>query len=133
MCGDFETCFGKGIAGTGCAKMVMGPDFFSNSILFSSILKKPSTPIEKVREENRFRFGDNETRLSFWSAVIPMNIGGQVCREKVANVAGDAPFLISSAISSPHGSCLGNGGRTSDIQQVGSHVGLGRVSQLVTM
>ena len=33
--------------------------------------------------------------MSFWSAVIPMNIGGQVCREKVAIVAGDAPFLIS--------------------------------------
>ena len=24
-----------------------------------------------------------------------MNVGGQVCREKVATVAGDAPFLIS--------------------------------------
>ena len=33
--------------------------------------------------------------MSFWSAVIPLNIGGQVCREKVAIVAGDAPFVIS--------------------------------------
>ena len=33
--------------------------------------------------------------MSFWSAVIPMNIWGQVCREKEAIVAGDAPFLIS--------------------------------------
>ena len=33
--------------------------------------------------------------MSFWSAVIPMNIGRQVCREKVAIVAVDAPFLIS--------------------------------------
>ena len=48
-----------------------------------------------MREKNRFRFGDNETRISLWSAVIPMNVGGHVCREKVATVAGDAPFLIS--------------------------------------
>ena len=33
--------------------------------------------------------------MSFRSAVIPMNIGGQLCREKVAIVAGDAPFSIS--------------------------------------
>ena len=33
--------------------------------------------------------------MSFWSPVIPMNIGGQVRREKVAIVAGDAPFLVS--------------------------------------
>ena len=55
-----------------------------------------STSIHReVREKNRFRFGDNEIRMSFWSAVIPMNIGEQVCREKVAIVAGDAPFLFS--------------------------------------
>ena len=48
-----------------------------------------------MREKNRFRFGDNETRISSWSAVVPMNVGGQLCREKVAFVASDAPFLIS--------------------------------------
>ena len=32
--------------------------------------------------------------MSFWSAVIPMNTGGQACRVKIAIVAGDAPFLI---------------------------------------
>ena len=33
--------------------------------------------------------------MSLWSAVIPMSVGGQVCRDKVAIVASDAPFLIS--------------------------------------
>ena len=33
--------------------------------------------------------------MSLWSAIVPMNVGGQVCREKVAIVADDAPFLIS--------------------------------------
>ena len=36
--------------------------------------------------------------MSFGSAVIPMNIGGQACREKVAIVASGAPFLISKPI-----------------------------------
>ena len=44
--------------------------------------------------------------MSFWSAVIPMNIGGQVCREKVAIVAGDAPFLTSKPFLQRMGALL---------------------------
>ena len=62
----------------------------------SLLSSKERASVERVREKNRFRFGDNETGMSFWSAVIPMNIGGQVFREKVAIVAGDAAFLTPS-------------------------------------
>ena len=49
---------GKGIIDTGCAKMMMGSDTFKQYLdLLSS-------------EKNRFRFGDNETRMSHWSAFI---------------------------------------------------------------
>ena len=97
MCGEFETmlnsCPGKGVVDTACAKMMMGSETFQQ---YLGLLKSEErASIEKVREKNRFRFGDNETWLSFWSAVIPMNIGGHLCREKVAIVAGDAPFSIS--------------------------------------
>ena len=44
--------------------------------------------------------------MSLWSAVIPMNVGGQVCREKVAIVAGDAPFLISGPFLQRMGAVL---------------------------
>ena len=44
--------------------------------------------------------------MSLWSAVIPMNVGGQVCREKVAIVAGDAPFLISKPFLQRMGTVL---------------------------
>ena len=95
--GEFETmlnsCPGTGLVDTGCAKMMMESDTFRQYPNLLSSKERPS--IERVREMNRFRFGDNETRISLWSAVIPMNVGGQVCREKVAIVAGDAPFLIS--------------------------------------
>ena len=84
---------GKGIIETGCAKMMMGSDtFWQNLVLLSS---KKRASVEKVREKNRFRFGDNETRMSHWSAVIPMRIGKHVCRENVAIISGDAPLLIS--------------------------------------
>ena len=97
VCGESETmlnsCLGKGIVDNGCAKMMIGSDTFRQYLnLLSS---KERTSIERVREKNRFRFGDNETRISSWSTVIPMNVGGQLCREKVAFVASDAPFLIS--------------------------------------
>ena len=76
--------------------MMMGSDTFRQYLnLLSS---KERAAIERVREKNRFRFGDNDTRMSLWSAVIPMNVGGQVCREKVAIIAGDAPFLISKPL-----------------------------------
>ena len=94
VCGEFETMLNsypaKGIVGTGCAKMMMGnSDTFRQ---YLNLLKpKKRASIERAREKNRFRFGDNETRMSLWSAVIPMNVGGQACREKVAIVAGDAP------------------------------------------
>ena len=97
VCGELETmlnsCPGKGIVDPGCAKMMMGSDTFQQYLGLLNPKARAST--EKVREKNRFRFGDNEIRMSFWSAVIPMNIGEQVCREKVAIVAGDAPFLFS--------------------------------------
>ena len=44
--------------------------------------------------------------MSFRSAVVPMNIGRQVCREKVAIVAGDAPFLISKTFLQRMGAVL---------------------------
>ena len=97
VCGEFETmlhsCHGKRIVDTGCAKMMMGSDTFRQYLKLLSSKERAS--IERVREKNRFRFGDNETKMSLWSAVIPMSVGGQVCRDKVAIVAGDAPFLIS--------------------------------------
>ena len=83
---------GKGIFDTGCAKMMMGSDTFRQYL--NLVSSKERASIERVREKTRFRFGDNETRMSLCSAVIPMNVGGQVCREKVATVAGDAPCLI---------------------------------------
>ena len=84
---------GKGIIDTGCAKMMMGSDTFKQYLHL--LTSKERASVEEVREKNRFRFGDNETRMSRWSAVIPMNIGKHVCREKVAIILGDAPFSIS--------------------------------------
>ena len=84
VCGEFETllnsCPEKGIVDTCCAKM-MGSDAFQRYL--GVLHSKERASIEKVPEKDRFRFGDNETRMSFWSAVIPMNSGGQVCREKL--------------------------------------------------
>ena len=109
VCGEFETmlnsCPGKGIVGTGCAKMMMGSDTFQQYL--SLLSSKERASIERVLEKNRFRFGDNETRMSFPSAIIPMNIGRQVYREKVGIVASDAPFFDLQAISSADGSCSG--------------------------
>ena len=44
--------------------------------------------------------------MSLLSAVIPMSVGGQVCREKVAIVAGDAPFLSSKPFLQRMGAVL---------------------------
>ena len=92
-----SSCPGKGIVDTGCAKMMMGSDAFQQYL--SLLSSKERASFERVREKNRFRFGDNET------AVIPMNIGGQVCREKVAIVA-SAPFLISKPFLQRMGAVL---------------------------
>ena len=75
-----NSCPGKGIVDTGCAKMMMGSDTFRQYLNLLSSKERAS--VKRVREKNRFRFGDNETRISLWSAVIPMNVGGLVCREK---------------------------------------------------
>ena len=88
--GEYEAMLnsspGKGIIDTGCAKMMMGSDTFKQYLdLLSS---KERASVEKVRERNRFRFGDNETRMSHWSAVIPMKVGKHVCREKVGGYFG---------------------------------------------
>ena len=50
-----------------------------------------------------------------------------MCREKVAIVACDAPFLVSKAISAANGSCSGLGAGTSDFRQVGTHVEFERI------
>ena len=95
-----NSCLGKGIVDTGCAKMMMGSDTFQQYL--SLLSSKERASFERwVREKNRFRFGDNETE----TAVIPMNIGGQVCREKVAIVA-SAPFLISKPFLQRMGAVL---------------------------
>ena len=83
VCGEFETmldtCPGKGILDTGCAKMMMGSDTFR---LYLNLLSpRERASIERAREKNPLRFGDNETRISLWSAIIPMNVGEQVCRD----------------------------------------------------
>ena len=100
--GEYEAMLnsgpGKGIIDTGCAKMMMGSDTFKQYL--DLLTSKERASVEKVREKNRFRFGDNETRLSHWSAVIPMNIGKHGCREKVAIILGDAPFFDLKAIHS---------------------------------
>ena len=75
--------------------------FQANLDLLSS---KERASDEKVREKNRFGFGDNETRMSHWSAV--MNIGEHECREKVAIILGDAPFLISKPFLQRMGAVL---------------------------
>ena len=84
--GEFEAMLnssrGKGIIDTGCAKMMMGSDTFKQYL--DLLTSKERASVEKVREKNRFRFGDNETRMSHSSAVIPMDSGKHVCREKVA-------------------------------------------------
>ena len=61
--------------------MMMGSDIFKQSL--DLLTSKERASVEKVREKNHFRFGDNE-RMSHSSAVIPMNIRKHVCREKVA-------------------------------------------------
>ena len=108
VCGEFETmlnsCPGKRVVDTRRAKMMMGSDALRQYLNLLSSKERAS--IERVREKNRFRFGDNETRIFLWSAVLPMNVGGQVCREKVAIVAGDAPLLISKPFFQRMGSVL---------------------------
>ena len=104
--GEYEATLnsssGKGVIDTGCAKMMMGSDTFTQYL--DLLTSKERASVEKVREKNRFRFGDNETRMSHWSAVIPMHIGKHVCREKVAVILGDAPFFDLKAIPPTYGS-----------------------------
>ena len=120
-----NSSLGKGIIDTGCAKLMTGSDTFKQHLdLLSS---KEHASVEKVREKKCFRFGDNETRMWHWSAVIPMNIGKHVCREKVAIILGDAPFFDLKATPSTHGSTSGPGERTSNIQQIERHEEPGRV------
>ena len=75
--GEYEAMLnsspGKGIIDTGCAKMMMGSDTFKQYL--DLLTSKERASVEKVREKTRFRFGDNEPKMSHWSAVIPMNIG----------------------------------------------------------
>ena len=58
---------------------MMGSDTFKQHL--DLLTSKERASVEKLLEKNRFRFRDNETRMSHWSAVIPTNIGKYVCRE----------------------------------------------------
>ena len=64
--GEYEAMLnsspGRGIIDTGCAKMMIGSDTFKQYLDLLTSKKRAS--VEKVREKNRFRFGDNETRMS---------------------------------------------------------------------
>ena len=119
---------GKRIIDTGCAKMMMGSDTFKQYLDLLSSKKRAS--VEKVREKNRFGFGDNETRMSHWSAVIPMNIGKHVCREKVATILGDAPFLISKPLLQRMGAVLDLGKGQMTFNKLGVTMNLGESSRI---
>ena len=98
----------------------MGPDTFKQYLDLLSV--------EKAREKNRFRFADDETRMSHWSAVIPMNIGKHVCREKVAIILGDAPFLISKPFLQRMGAVLDLGKGQVTFNKLGVSMNLGESS-----
>ena len=74
--GEYEamlnSSLGKVIIDTGCAKLMTGSDTFKQCL---GLLVHP---LRKY-----------ETRMTHWSAVILMNIGKHVCREKVAIILGD--------------------------------------------
>ena len=65
--------------------------------------------------------------MSLWSAVISMNVGGQVCREKVAIVAGDAPFLISMPFLQRMGAVLDLEQGQATFNKLGGHAESGRL------
>ena len=67
----WNSCLGKGIVDTGCAKDNDGISTFQQYL--GLLNSKERASIVKVRERNRFRFGDNE---------------------QVAIVPCDAPFLM---------------------------------------
>ena len=102
--------------------MMMGSDTFKQHLDL-----KERASFEKVREKNRFRFGDNETRMSHWSAVIPMNIGS-TCREKVAIILCDAPFLISKPFLQRVGAVLDMGKGQVTFNKLGVTMNLGESS-----
>ena len=58
--GEYEAMLnsspGKGIIDTGCAKMMIGSDTFERCL--DLLTSKERASVEKVREKNRFRFGD---------------------------------------------------------------------------
>ena len=66
--------------------------------------------------------------MSHWSAVIPMNIGKHVCREKVAIILGDAPFLISKPFLQRMGAVLDLGKGQVTFKQLGGTMNLGESS-----
>ena len=63
--------------------------------------------------------------MSYWSVVIPMNIAEQVCREKVAFILSNAPFLISKLSFSAWEQSRIFLKKKSDFQQVGRGVTMG--------
>ena len=88
---------GKGIIDTGRAQIMMGSDTFKQHL--DLLTSRERASVEKVRERSRF------------PAVIPMNIGKHVCREKVAIILADL-----KAIPPTYGSSSGPGEKTGDIQ-----------------
>ena len=79
----------------------MGPDTFKQYLDLLS-----SSPSRK--RGKRTVSGSVTTRRGCRTgrAVIPMNIGKHVCREKVAIILGDAPFLISKPFLQRMGAVL---------------------------
>ena len=65
VCGEFETmlnsCPGKGVVDTGCAKMMMRSDTFRQYLKLRRSKARASD--ERAQEKNRFRLRDNETGL----------------------------------------------------------------------
>ena len=66
--------------------------------------------------------------MSHWSAVIPMNIGKHVCREKVAIILCDAPFLISKPFLQRMGTVLDLGKGQVTFNKLGVTMNLGESS-----
>ena len=66
--------------------------------------------------------------MSHWSAVIPMNVRKHVCREKVAIILGDAPFLISKPFLQRMGAVLDLGKGQVTFNKLGVTMNLGESS-----
>ena len=104
----------KGIIDTGCAKVMMGSDTFKQYL--DLLTSKERASVEKVREKNRFRFGDNETRTSqdlgkgqvtFNELGVTMNLGESSTGHYVIDLISEreplttAPGSVINILKSP--------------------------------